>query len=463
MQARDFVFGRRPRHAAKACLTALTVFAAPVFAAPAWGQFGEPVRAQDPIQGLRVVEAASVLDSDAGMIVDSVPAEMTLESLESMALSANPSIQRAAALANAARGRALQAGLNPNPDVGFDFQQLGSSGLAEQYGVAVSQEIVRPQKLYLDRNIALHEANRLTQELAAERQRVLTDVRTVYVRALRAQRQMELTQQLVEIGEKGVQIASELLRAKEVSRADVLQAELEVESASILHQNALNAQLAVWRELAALLGQQPMAPRPIAGDIEQVPDGLIFEESLLQIQSQSPEVAAALAKIDRARCNLQRQLIETKPNVTVGGLVNWRDNGIGGGSDGALVISVPIPVWNQNQGAISEARYQLAAAQRELQQVELHLSQRLAPVFESYSNAAQQVDRFRNRILPKAVETLELTRQSYELGEISFINLLTVQRTYANNQLAYLDAMESLRLAEIEIVGLLLSGSLASR
>ncbi len=457
MQVLDNPIGRRSWCIAQAWLTILTMIAA-----PAWGQLGDPVRTQELGAELRV-EATADFDSDIGMIVDPASQQWTLESLESMALAASPSIQRASALVRAARGRALQAGLSPNPHVGIDFQQLGSQGLAEQYGAAFSQEIVRPRKLHLDRSIALHEANRLSQELAAERQRVLTDVRSAYVRALRANRQLELTRQLVEIGEKGVQIASELLRAKEVSRADVLQAELEVESANILYQNALNAQLSIWRQLAALVGQAPMAPHPIAGDIEQVPTGLIFEESLAQLQGQSPEVASVLAKIDRARCNLQRQLIETKPNVTFTGLVNWRDNGIGGDPDGAVVVSLPIPVWNQNQGAISEARYQLAAAQRELQQVELALSQRLAPVFERYSNAAEQVERFRNRILPKAVETLELTRQSYELGEISFVNLLTVQRTYANNQLAYLDAMESLRLAEIEIAGLLLSGSLTSR
>jgi cobalt-zinc-cadmium efflux system outer membrane protein len=240
----------------------------------------------------------------------------------------------------------------------------------------------------------------------------------------------------------------------------VLQAELEVESASILYQNALNAQLKIWREVAALVGQATMTPQPLDGRLEEVPQGLIFEESLSQIQSQSPEIVAVLAKIDRARCNVQRQLIEIRPNVTVSGLYNWRDNGIGGDPDGAFVITMPIPVWNRNQGAVSAARYELAAAQRELQQVELGLGQRLAPVFEQYSNAAEQVERFRNRILPKAIETLKLTRQSYELGEISFVNLLTVQRTYANNQLAYVDAMESLRLAEIEIGGLLLSGSL---
>jgi outer membrane protein TolC len=193
----------------------------------------------------------------------------------------------------------------------------------------------------------------------------LTDVRTAYVRALRARRQLELTRQLVEIGEQGVQIASELLRAKEVSRADVLQAELEVESANILYQNALNAQLAVWRQLGALLGQAPMAPQPIAGDIEQVPPGLIFEESLAKVQSQSPEVAAIFAKIDRARCNLQRQLIETKPNVTFAGLVNWRDNGIGGDPDGAVVVSLPIARpginWRRLSASCSRSNFRSAS------------------------------------------------------------------------------------------------------
>ena len=149
-----------------------------------------------------------------------------------------------------------------------------------------------------------------------------------------------------------------------------------------------------------------------------------------------------------------------QPNVTVEGLLNWRDNGIDGDADAGLVVALPVPIWNRNQGAICEARAELAAAQRELAQVELSLSQRLAPVFERYSNAAAQVSRYRNRILPRAAQTLELTRQSFEQGEVSFINLLAVQRTFANNQLAYLDALESVRLAEIEIAGLLLSGSL---
>ena len=441
------------------CVVSAALGIALLVGTPAWSQLAEPVRVADPAAGLKL-EVSSELSAEDGMIVDSATHGLSLESLESMALLGNPSIQRAAALVRAARGAAVQAGLQPNPLVGIDFQQLGSDGRAEQYGVGFAQEIVQPRKLKLDRSIALHEANRRTQELIATRYRVLTDVRLAYVRALRAERQLKLTRELVEISEKGLAVASQLLRAGEISRGEVLQAEIEVETANILNQNALNERLAVWRALGAVVGQGPMTPQAISGDLEEAPQGLIFGESLSQLQSQSPEIASVLAKIDRARCRLQRELIEVQPNVTVEGLLNWRDNGIDGDADAGLVVALPVPIWNRNQGAICEARAELAAAQRELAQVELSLSQRLAPVFERYSNAAAQVSRYRNRILPRAAQTLELTRQSFEQGEVSFINLLAVQRTFANNQLAYLDALESVRLAEIEIAGLLLSGSL---
>ncbi len=408
------------------------------------------------------VEVGVTIADDEGMIVDEDLDGLTLASLESIALSSNPSIERAAALVNAARARALQVSLRPNPEVGFEFQQLGSDGLAEQYGVLIRQEIVRGEKLRLNRSIELHRANRLAEELAAARQRVLTDVRIAYFRALRAQRQIELTTQLVQLAEKGVQVANELFTAQEVGRTDVLQAELEVETASVLLRNAENLRVAVWEELSAVTAQM-LEPQPLAGDLTDVGHEILYEEALAQLQHSSPEVAAVLADIGRAKCNLSRQQIETLPNLTLQGVINWRDNGIGGDADGNLGMAIPLPIWNKNQGGIREARHQLTAAQRELGQIELSLQQRLAPVYQRYRNAKEQVKRYQDRILPKAAETLALTREIYELGEINFVNLLTVQRTYANNQIAYLDALEALRVAETEITGMLLSDSLRSR
>lgn len=388
---------------------------------------------------------------------------LTLEELEQRALVGNPSIARAQALLSAARGRWVQVGLPPNPVVGFLGQQIGSDGLAEQDGALVEQEFVRGGKLRLNRAVASQDVARAEQELAAQQQRVLTDVRIAYFNLLVAQRQAETTHQLVDIAQRGAEAADALFNAKEVSRADVLQAELEVENSQILAQNARNRLTASWQQLAAVVGDPQMPQQRVEGDLHRKSEPLEWSPTIGRLLSTSPEIAAASANIERARWNLQRQMVEPRPNVTVQGVVNWRDNGIGGGSDGSVQVTLPLPAWNKNQGGISEAQCEVVAAQRALEQLELYLQQRLAPVYERYQNANNQVTRYEKRILPAAQESLELTRRMYAAGETNYITLLTAQRTFSQTQLNYLEALRELRAAETEIDGLLLSSSLEAR
>ena len=177
----------------------------------------------------------------------------------------------------------------------------------------------------------------------------------------------------------------------------------------------------------------------------------------------SPEIAAAKANIELARWAVERAFAERTPNLTVQGLVNWRDNGIGGRSDGAVVASIPLPLWNRNQGGIIQAQGEVAAAERAMDQLQLALQNRFAPVFERYANALNQVTKYRSKILPFAQESLNLTRQLYQGGETGYINLLTAQRTYSQTNLNYLEALRELRAAEAEIEGLLLFGSFETR
>jgi cobalt-zinc-cadmium efflux system outer membrane protein len=84
----------------------------------------------------------------------------------------------------------------------------------------------------------------------------------------------------------------------------------------------------------------------------------------------------------------------------------------------------------------------------------------LAPTYERYANAKNQVVRYREVILPTADESLDLTRKTYMAGETNYVALLTAQRTYSHTQLGYLEAVRALRISEVQIDGLLLSGSL---
>lgn len=388
---------------------------------------------------------------------------LSLADLEQMALAGNPSLAQAGAQIGAARGNWVQVGLPFNPVVGYSGQQLGSKGLAEQQGIVLNQEIVRGGKLRLNRAVAAQDVARAEQQLTAQHQRVLNDVRIAYYQVLTAQRQIDLTDELVQVGTRGLDVANSLFKAKQVGRADVLQAQLEIENANILSQNARNRHVAAWQSLSAIVGQPTLQPQPLAGDLLGPPLELDFQEVAQRLQTSSPEIAAATFAISRARYALERARVEPRPNLYVQGLVNVIDNGIGGRPDGAIGVAMPVPIFNRNQGAITQAQHEVVATQQALARLELDLQNRLAPTFERYANARNQVERYRATILPTAQESLDLTRRAYEGGELNFIALLTVQRTYAQTNLNYLEASRELRTAEVEIEGLLLSGSLQSR
>jgi cobalt-zinc-cadmium efflux system outer membrane protein len=387
----------------------------------------------------------------------------TLADLEQMALTGNPAIARAAALVRAAHGNYIQVGLLPNPVLGYEGQQLGSGGLAEQDGIFVEQEFVRGGKLKLNRQVAAQEWAQREQELAAVQQRVLTDVRSAFYAVLIAQLQEEQYNKLVESAGTIVQYNEQQQKIGERSRGEVIQAMLERERYRTGALNAGRRRLAAWRDLAAVVGQPQMTPSPLSGS----PDGLGAEydwDTVLQrLLTTSPEVAAAMANIERARWAFQRALVEKKPNVTVSGMINVRDEGIGGKPDANLVVGLPLPLWNKNQGGVIQAQGEVHAAERALDQLQLDLQQRLAPVFERYTNARNYAQRYKDLLQGLNDEWLQLTQQLKEVGELAQLDVILFQRTYAQTQLDYLDALREQRQAEAEIEGLLLSGSLSAR
>jgi cobalt-zinc-cadmium efflux system outer membrane protein len=387
---------------------------------------------------------------------DSAP--IRLEALEQWAIQSNPGIAEAAAKVEAAHGKWVQAGLPPNPRLGYSGQQLGSGGEAEQNGVYIEQEFIRGGKLRLGREVACQELALAEQQLEARRRRVVTDVRMGFYAVLCAQKRLELTGELVRIGNQAAKAAEELLDKKEGTRLDLLQARIESQSAENFQQQARNQHVAAWRTLAAVLGSPDMPPRTLAGQLDEPAAELAWEDSLQRLLAHSPEIAAAHTHVERARWSVERARAQAVPDLNVQGIIQ-HDNSTGS-ANGALLVSIPIPVLNRNQGGIHQAASELVAAERAAERVELALRHRLVPVFERYQSSRNRVDNFRRGILRDAQESLDLTRHGYEAGELSFLILLTAQRTYFQANLNYVEALCSMWAASAEIEGLLLTNSL---
>ena len=383
---------------------------------------------------------------------------MTLAELEEMAIRCNPTVAQAANRVAAVRGHWVQVGLYPNPVAGYIGGEIGNEGQGGQQGSFFGQEIVTAGKLRLSRNVAEQEIRQAEWVWQSQRQRVLTDVRRSFYDVLVAQRKMELTEQLLRIGEEGVRSTEALMKAKEVARADTLQAHIEAESARVLLQRARNQHAAAWRNLAAVVGAANMPPQPLAGEAWDGLRELTWEDTYSRLLAESPQLAAARAGVARAQAAVARECAQRVPNIDLEAAVQY-DNATKY-TWGTIQAGIPMPIFNRNQGNIRRAEAEWMAAKNEVQRVELDLQQRLAAVFEQYMTARYQVEKYSRDILPSAQESLDLANKGYRQGEYNYLFLLTAQRTYFQTNLIYLDALRELRTAATAIEGNLLSGSL---
>ncbi len=382
-----------------------------------------------------------------------------LSDFEQMALSNNPSLAESWARVNALRGKWEQVGLAPNPYAGYSDQQTGAPSQAQR-GVVFGQDIIRGNKLTLNRAVVCQEVQRAQQEYAAQQMRVLTDVRINFTNALAAQQRSQLANEIRNSAQGVVTVTQKRLEAQEIGRAELLQAKVEFETAVILQKRSEYQYIESWRKLAAATGLSHLAPQPMQGRWDELPPPHEWEPSLQRLLGTSPEIAAAHADIQRARWAYQRALAEKKSDISFQGII--QDDRSVGGTDGAIQITVPLQIWNRNQGGIAQAGHEALGAERALDKLELDLQQRLATVFQRYQTAAAQVERYRLAILPDSRENLDLVNKAYLAGEYDYLQMLVALRTFATTNLSYLEAMQDLRVAALEIDGLLLSNSLGA-
>jgi cobalt-zinc-cadmium efflux system outer membrane protein len=378
---------------------------------------------------------------------------LTLAEVEQLALAYHPALRDAEGQLRAARGNWLQVGLRPNPEIGYTGSEIGNEGAAGQQGGFVSQELVTAGKLGMARAVASREIAAAEQRLARTRLQVLTTARVAYFEVLAAERAVALAAQLKEIAQQAVRVSELRLRIADISRAALLQSQVEGESAALLEVQAVNRRAAAWRRLAAVIGLEGETPRPLDDALQRPLPELDWTSARERLLAASPELAELRFEVERARMAVARASAGRVPNVDVqAGVARDTANG---DTIASVQVSMPVPIFDRNQGAIAQACGELAAAEAALEQRQLALEQRLATAFRDYQTARERLIRYAEAILPTARESLELINQGYEQGELEFLQVLTVQQTYTETNLAYLRDLESAWKEWAELEGLL--------
>jgi outer membrane protein, heavy metal efflux system len=387
--------------------------------------------------------------------------QLALADLEQLALQHNPTLAQAALQVEAARGKALQAGLYPNPTLGYNGELIGTQGTAGDFqGGFVQQTIVTAGKLRLSRAKYSQEAVEAEWMSMAQQLRVLNSIRIGFYELLATQRRVKIRTDMLKNAQEEALTRREMFNIGLANEAEVLLTGVDVDEAKVALEEHQTKLVALWEKVSALAGMPGMALPGLRDEMDVGRPSLSWDTSLARLLEDSPELQAARAHIVYDQITLKRERVEPIPNVQVKA---------GAGRDfesrstvANVVLSVELPVWNKNQGTIRQVEADLARSHEEVKRLELSLRTELAKSFQHYQSAILKVNLYRDSAVPKATKAYEVMLDQHKKKRAEWIQVVDYQRKMLKIQNEYTSGLLELRRAEVLINGLLLEGGLSA-
>jgi cobalt-zinc-cadmium efflux system outer membrane protein len=391
---------------------------------------------------------------------------VTLEQVQEMARQSNPTLRQAEAEIRAAKARQQQAGLYPNPTIGYAGDEIrgGSVGGGKE-GFFVQQTIVTGGKLGLSRGVLGKEAQIAAIEAGEQRMRVENSVKMAFLRVLAAQEMLEARRDLANISQDAAETQRRLVNTGQADETEALDAEVEAERmrmAARMQENALREE---WTALSAMIGQPDMAVATVSGDLEHGWPELNEEDAIAAITTESPAVQIAGAAAMHAQARLARARRESIPDLQVRAGMEYNNELLetvpfAKGWEETAEVSVQIPIFNRSQGDVAAARADIDRAEQEQKRIALTLRHRAASAVDQYANARLMAVEFRDQILPRARKSYGLMSEKYGLMLASHPRVVESQRRLYELQIEYIAALENVWTNGIALQGYLLTDGL---
>lgn len=400
-------------------------------------------------------------------------APLGLPDVEQRAIQANPTIDQARSNIEAARARARQAGLLPNPVVGGEVENFAFRWLDKKptYLGFFVQTIPLGGKLSKMRNIYRAETTQAEIEAETQRLRVANTARILFYQALGAQQILDQQTELAAIARDATTTTSELFNVGQADKPDYLASVIEKEQVEHELVAARNNYERAWRMLAVFVGMPDSQPTRLTGSLEDR-IGPVDEQQLFQkLVQNSPQMRAAQAQVQRAKAVLVRAQAEPMPDLFVRGALGYSTEFMDTGQEsegrpprtGLLAngqLGMTLPIFNRNPGGIASARTELVIAQREVDRLRMQLRIQLASAVRDYNTALDAVTRYRNTIIPRADEAYELWRTKFAQMSAAYPQLLIANRTRHQVRQQYIASLVRLQQGSTQLEGYLLGGGL---
>lgn len=396
--------------------------------------------------------------------VPSPAGETTIDELVARAIADSPDLRGARAEIDAAVGRVRQAGLRPNPmlDLGGQKALSPDNNLTAMLSLPLDLNGRKEGRVGVaERELAMKRA-----QVADRERRLRGDVRMKAGDLLAAQRNLRVTEDLLQANRQAFALVQNRVREGAAPTLDGSLALVEVNRLDA-SQKLLASRVEVARlQLKALAGMAPDAPLVLRGDLGSTPPLVESADAVTRALTERADLQAARADAATARARILKEQAEGRWDASVNVGYMRQDFGfdlMGLTPQGqtrpiqdvfhyfGAGVRIMLPVRDRNQGNIAAARAEAEAADRRVEFTALTVRQEIDAALTQYEATRRGLEIYERGVRDIARRNLDVIRQSYELGRVSLLDVVAEQRRYIDVENGYTDALKQVYDAAVDV------------
>ncbi|AIG04819.1 putative metal transporter-like exported protein [Pseudomonas fluorescens] len=361
---------------------------------------------------------------------------LTLESAMQSAFADNPDLAAAQWEIDIAQGGRQQAGLIPNPVASWDAEDTRRSTRTTTVKLSQTLELGGKRGARID--VAERAQDAAAQELEQRRNLLRAEVIDGFYGALRAQERLELAQRSMALAERGLVVANGRVTAGKSSPVEATRAQVQLSEIRLERSRAEIGVTEAYRRLAAITGNATTTFQRVEAGASAIP-ALPSTTQLLSRLENTAELRLAELQIQQREAGLGLEKAQRIPDLDVSigsqydASVRERVNLVG--------VSMPIPLFNRNQGNVLAASRRADQARDLRNATELRLRTETRQALDLWATANSEVRTFNQVILPAAQSAVDSATRGFEMGKFNFLDVLDAQRTLIAARTQYLAAL----------------------
>lgn len=381
------------------------------------------------------------------------PIRITLDEAVQLALAHNHALQAARTTIAQAKDAEITANLRPNPTLGVDYiglplrpSQFNWDNITNttEFDAGVSYLFERGRKRQ-NRLQNAQDQTAVTRSTVADNERTLTfNVATAFTNVLLAESTLDFARQDLGSFQNTINISEAQYKAGGISEGDflkiklqLLQFQTDVTAAELAKQQALVS-------LRQLLGFESVPlDYDVAGTLEYQKLPYTVEDLQAMALKDRPDLRAAQQGITQAQSAFKLQRAIGKVDIT--GTMNYTH--ISNQDTTSFFVSMPLPIFNRNQGQIAQAKDAIVQAQESQQATSEQVMSDVQSAFESLRTNEQTLKIYQSGYLQESKESVDISQYAYKRGAASLLDFLDAERSYRDTQLAYRQQLASYMLA----------------